>query len=290
MPNLEELEQLLQELSNSMNAISFNRIFWAIVVLVGGYWLARLIYHFVGRRLRKAKLTEQMIGLSKALIYLIILMASLVFAFDILKVPTTITVVIMVMVWGFFLLILQPSLKDLSAGMFFHIYKPFSVGDLIETVGRLGYVEETGLNFTVLRSQDQKVLTFPNEHLKTSGIVNYSRAAMMRVDMAFYISYQDNLLEAKKVLHSVLEKDPRILSDPAPEIYVRALDNRGVKLEAQPFVKVADYFNIVYEIPEQVKLAFDQAGVTIPVLQHNVHVQTNEEVTNSDENEYPPQG
>jgi small conductance mechanosensitive channel len=290
MPNLEDLEQLLRELSNSMNSISFNRVFWAVVVLIAGYWVARLVHHLIGRRLRQAKLPEQMIGLSKALIYLIIFLSSLVLAFDILRVPTTITVVVLVMVWGFFLLILQPSLKDLSAGMFFHLYKPFSVGDLIETVGRLGYVEEVGLNFIVLRTPDKKILTLPNEHIKSSGIVNYSRSAMMRVDMGFYISYQDHLLEAKKVLHSVLEKDLRILSDPAPEIYVRALDNRGVKLEVQPFVKREDYLKVVFELPEQVKLAFDQVGITIPVLQHNVHVQTNEEITNLDKTESPHQG
>ena len=170
MPNLEDLEQLLQELGNSMNAISFNRVFWAIVVLICGYWLARIVHHFIGRRLRQANLTEQIVNLSKALIYLVILLASLVLAFNILKVPTTITVVVMVMVWGFFLLILQPSLKDLSAGMFFHLYKPFSIGDLIETADRLGYVEEIGLNFIVLRSLDHKMLTLPNEYVNVSRL------------------------------------------------------------------------------------------------------------------------
>lgn len=274
MPNLEELEQLLQELSNSVNAISFNRVFWAIVVLIGGYWLARIVHHFVGRRLRQANLTEQMINLSKALTYLVILLASLVLSLNILRVPTSITVVVMVMIWGFFLLVLQPSLKDLSAGMFFHLYKPFSIGELIETAGRLGYVAEIGLNFIVLRTLDNKMLTLPNEYVKSSGIVSYSRSAMMRVDMAFYISYQDNLLEAKQVLRSVLDQDPRILSEPEPEIYVRALDNRGVKLELKPYVNEADYLKFVYELPEKVKLAFDQAGIAIPVLQHNVYVHT----------------
>jgi len=285
MPNLEDIEQLLQELSNAMNAVSFNRVFWAIVVPIGGYWLARLVNHLIGHRLRKANLTEQMIGLSKALIYLVILSASLVLSLNILRVPTTIIVVVMVMVWGLFLLVLQPSLKGISVGVFFHLYKPFSVGDLIETVGWLGYVEEVGLSFTVLRTPDKKMLTLPNEQIKSSGIVNYSRSAMMRVDMEFYISYQDNLLETKQVLRTVLENDLRILSDPAPEIYVRALDNRGVKLEVQPYVKGADYFDVVYELPEQVKLAFDQAGITIPVLQHNVLVHNQEEIieTSSDE-------
>jgi small conductance mechanosensitive channel len=287
MPNLEELEQLLQELSNSMNAISFNRLFWAIVVLLGGYWLARIVHHLVGRRLRQANQTEQMINLSKTLIYLVILLASLVLAFNILRVPTTITIVVMLMVWGFFLLILQPSLKDLSAGMFFHLYKPFSIGDLIEAVGKLGYVEEIGLNFIVLRALDQKMLTLPNEHVKSSAIVNYSRSAKMRVDMAFYISYQDNLREAKRILQSVCGQDPRILSDPAPEIYVSALDNRGVKLDVQPHVNGADYLQVAYELPEKVKLAFDQAGITIPVSQHNVHIHTEEEILNISVNEIP---
>jgi small conductance mechanosensitive channel len=287
MPNLEELEQFLQELSNSMNAISFNRVFWAIVVLLGGYWLARIVHHFVGRRLRQAHLTKQMVNLSKALIYLVILLGSLMLSFNILRVPTTIIVVVMVMVWGFFLLILQPSLKDLSAGMFFHLYKPFSIGDLIETAGRLGFVNEIGLNFIVLRTLDKKMLTLANEHVKSSGIVNYSHSTEMRVDMAFYISYQDNLLEAKQVLQRVLDQDPRILSDPAMEIYVRALDNRGVKLEVQPYVNGVDYLQVAYELPEKVKLAFDQAGITIPVSQHYVHIHAEEEILNISAIEIP---
>lgn len=138
MPNLEEIEQLLQELNYSLNAISFSRIFWAIVILFAGYWLARFIRYRVGRRLGRSDLTEQMVGLIKALIYAAILLTSVVIALTFLNVPSSFIFAVMVMVWVLLMLTLQPSLGSISAGMFFHIYKPFTVGHLIETAEKMG--------------------------------------------------------------------------------------------------------------------------------------------------------
>lgn len=272
MPDVEGIEQLLQELNYSLNAISFSRIFWAIVILFAGYWLARFIRYRVGRRLGRSDLTEQVVGLIKALIHATILLTSIVIALTILNVPSSFIIAVMVMVWVLLLLILQPSLGSISAGMFFHIYKPFTAGHLVETAGKIGYVEEMGLNYSVLRMLDNKIVTIPNDQIRTGGIVNYSRPSVLRADMEFYISYQDSLPQARQILTEIIANDPRILKGPPPRILVLALDNRGVKLGVWPYVKGEDYLEVLWDTPERVKLAFDEAGITIPVLQHNVHL------------------
>lgn len=129
-----------------------------------------------------------------------------------------------------------------------------------------------GLNYSVLRTLDNKIVTIPNDQIRTSGIVNYSRPSVLRADMEFYISYQDSLPQARQILTEIIANDPRILKDPPPRILVLALDNRGVKLGVWPYVKAEDYLEVLWDTVERVKLAFDEAGITMPVLQLEVHL------------------
>lgn len=47
-----------------------------------------------------------------------------------------------------------------------------------------------------------------------------------------------------------------------------ALSNFAVR----PFVKVEDYWSVWFEVTEQVKLRFDQEGISIPFPQQDVHL------------------
>lgn len=62
MPDIEGIEQLLQEFNNSLNTVSLSRIFWAMVVVFVGYWLARFMRYWISRRLHRFELSEQMVG------------------------------------------------------------------------------------------------------------------------------------------------------------------------------------------------------------------------------------
>ena len=93
-----------------------------------------------------------------------------------------------------------------------------------------------------------------------------------RVDMVFGIGYNDDLRKAKQLLTEILANDERILQDPAPVVAVMELADSSVNFAVRPFVQVQDYWGVLVDTTETVKLRFDQAGISIPFPQRDIHL------------------
>lgn len=169
---------------------------------------------------------------------------------------------------------LQQSLRDFAATVNFMLFAPFVVGDTIETRGMIGTVLEIQPLTTVILRGDNKTVVLPNGEIQQNGIINYSKAGTLRVDMVFGISYRDDIAKARAVAEQVLAADPRVLPVPAPMIVVLELSDSSVNLGVRPFVKAGDYWQAQWDLTEHIKQAFDAAGITIPFPQRDIHVIT----------------
>ena len=201
-------------------------------------------------------------------IWLVGVMAALV----ILGVPVDTVLLVAVGVLLVLGIALQESLRDLAATVNFIMFGHFEVGDLIETNGILGTVREIELLNTSLLCADRKVAVLPNGKIQQEGLLNYSKEGILRVDLVFTISYEDDLPRAKEVIKQLLSEDARILDDPAPMIMVLELGDSGVDIGARPYVKSEDYWRVGWDLTEAMKLRFDQQGITIPYPQQDVRV------------------
>ena len=95
------------------------------------------------------------------------------------------------------------------------------------------------------------------------------------------ISYEDNLATAKQVIESVLANEERVLEDTPPLVGVLELADNSVNLTVRVWTKAGDYFATKLALTENIKLAFDEAGITIPYPQIQVHT-TNSNLSDSD--------
>ena len=114
----------------------------------------------------------------------------------------------------------------------------------------------------------------PNGKIYSACIINYSKRDTRRVDMVFGIGYGDDLLKAKRILMEILEQDERVLKDPAPVVSVAALAESSVNFNVRPWVKSSDYWAVLWDTTEKVKLEFDRQGISIPFPQMDVHLHT----------------
>jgi small conductance mechanosensitive channel len=112
----------------------------------------------------------------------------------------------------------------------------------------------------------------PNGSIYGGVITNYSAKATRRVDMVFGIGYDDDIKKAKEIMQNVLNSDERILREPAPLIAVSELADCSVNFVVRPWVKSADYWGVMFEVTENIKLAFDENGISIPYPQMDVHL------------------
>lgn len=248
------------------------RIGLAFLIVVAGRWLARSTRGWLAQALKRASLTPSMETLFLTVAYYAVLILAIMLALIVLGVPATTVVAvasIVVIVLG---IALQQSLRDLAAAVNFLLFKPFQVGDLIETKGVTGVVEEIQLFNTVLVRWDNKVVILPNAEIQNNGITNYAKKNMLRTDLVFGISYGDDIAQARRLIEEVLAADPRVLPEPPAQILVTELADSSVNIGVRAPVTLENYWNLQNDLREQVKQRFDQAGITIPFPQRDVHL------------------
>jgi small conductance mechanosensitive channel len=169
-------------------------------------------------------------------------------------------------------LAMQGSLSNIAGGVMVVGLKPFEVGDYIEANGVGGTVTDIAIFYTTLTTPDNKKIVVPNGSLSNSIVTNYSANDTRRLDLTFGISYNTDLDLAKKVLLSCAKLDDRILSDPAPVVYITAHGDSAVSVQLRVWVRKENYWDVNFAMIEQVKRSFDQLGVEIPFPQMDVHL------------------
>jgi len=167
---------------------------------------------------------------------------------------------------------LQGSLSNFAAGVMLIIFRPFRAGDYVEAGGAAGTIESVNIFSTIMKSPDNKKLIIPNSKITGDSIINYSAKETRRVDMVFGIGYDDDIRKAKATLVQILASDDRILKDPAPTVAVSELADSSVNFVVRPWVKTGDYWGVLFDITEKVKLTFDEQGISIPFPQQDVHM------------------
>lgn len=171
-------------------------------------------------------------------------------------------------------LALQGSLANFAAGVMIMVFRPFSVGDLVEAGGVMGTVEEVQVFATMLRTGDNRAVIVGNAAMNSGSITNYSAKDTRRVDMVFGVGYSDDIGRTKSVLARLLAEDARVLAEPEPTIGVVELADSSVNFVVRPWVKRDDYWGVYFDTHERVKLAFDAEGLSIPFPQQDVHMHT----------------
>jgi len=169
-------------------------------------------------------------------------------------------------------LALKDSLGNVAGGILILINKPFVRGDLIELAGVTGVVDSIDLLSTQLHTADNKVVTVPNGTITTSVLTNYSREDFRRVDCQFSISYDADIAQAKELLYNVASCNDQILKDREPVIGVAEQGDSGILLDLKVWCSTSDYFDVKYYLEENVKIAFDEAGINIPYQTMDVHI------------------
>ncbi len=185
------------------------RLAGAGLILIATRNLAR-----AGRRrlqpiLKRANMTPSLITLATTVTFYGIWLVGVMAALVILGVPVDTVLLVAVGVLLVLGIALQESLRDLAATVNFIMFGHFEVGDLIETNGILGTVREIELLNTSLLCADRKVAVLPNGKIQQEGLLNYSKEGILRVDLVFTISYEDDLPRAKEVIKQLLSEDAR---------------------------------------------------------------------------------
>jgi len=167
---------------------------------------------------------------------------------------------------------MQDTIANLASGLMIMINRPFDVGDYVDTAGINGTIDNVSIASTTLITPDNQRHIVPNKTVWGNIITNVTSRDTRRVDLVFGIGYDDDIGAAQKILEDVVATHPLTLDDPAPMIRVHELGESSVNFICRPWSKTSDYWTVYWDLTRQVKQAFDQAGITIPFPQRDVHI------------------
>jgi small-conductance mechanosensitive channel len=156
---------------------------------------------------------------------------------------------------------------NLVSGIFLIIERPIKIGDQIAIEGVEGYVEDIHFFSTVVRSYDGIYVRLPNEKVFTNTISNYDVDVARRIQYTIGISYNDDAARAINILQKLVDADPYILKNPAPQIFVDSLGDSAVNLTAYVWAPTSEWFDVKMKFLSKIKVAFDQAGIEFPYPQ-----------------------
>ena len=102
-------------------------------------------------------------------------------------------------------------------------------------------------------------------------ITNINAKPERRVDLVVGISYDDDIKKAKNILTSIIESDERVIKDKGITVAVSELADSSVNFVVRAWVKTPDYWDVKFDLTENVKITFDKEGITIPYPQQEIH-------------------
>lgn len=171
-------------------------------------------------------------------------------------------------------LALQGGMTNLAGGVLILILKPFQLGDyIIENSSKLeGTVKKIDMFYTTLSTVDNQTVIIPNSQLTNQCIVNATAQDKRRLDLRVTISYDDDMRLAKDIIEKLLLKNEYVLDEEGINVFVHELGASGIVLGCRAWTKTDQYWNVRWKMNEDIKLAFDEAGISIPYNQLDVHV------------------
>ncbi len=259
------LDQLLERLPGWGMKIGL-----ALVILFVGFRLAKWVSGGLQAGMRKAGVDLALVNFLGSVVRGLIKVMAFVFAVNALGVPMTSFIAILGAAGLAVGLALKDGLGNFAGGMFLLFFKPIKIGDWITAEGFHGQVKSITIFYTVLNTKAETTVTIPNGVLANGQIENFSESELIRVQALVGIGYDDDIREARRIMLEQVLKDDRIVAKPEPFVVVKELGDSSVNLELRVWCPSDKHRRVLFELLENVKIAFDDAGITIPYPQSEV--------------------
>ena len=266
-------EKLLEQLGSGAMTIVFKLIAAGLILLIGG----RLIKWILGRIVKSKgfqKMDISVQSFTKSFLKIAAWVILIISAAGIIGIPMSSFLTLLASAGVAIGLALQGALSNLAGGLMILFFRPFRVGDFIETGAHSGTVQDITVFYTILLTPDNKRITLPNGTLTNAAVVNYSEKETRRVDLEFSVGYDCDIDKVKGLLLRVAEEHELVLDDPAPFARLIRQDDSALAFCLRAWCKSDDYWTVYFDLNEQVKKELDANGMEIPFPQLDVHMDT----------------
>lgn len=249
------------------------RLLGAIIFLIVGFKIIKVVKRSVSRMLERSKIDETLQPFLKSLIVVLLKILLFVSVLGMIGLEMTSFIALLGAAGLAVGMALSGTLQNFAGGVIILFFKPFKVGDFIEAQGYLGVVKEIQIFVTILKTTDNKTVFIPNGGLANSSLTNFTVEPVRRVECKFGISYGEDVDKVRVVLQNIIAADSRILNEPAePFIAVSEMGDSSVTMLVRVWTQAQDFWGVYFDMQETVYKTFNKEGIPIPFPQMDVHV------------------
>jgi small conductance mechanosensitive channel len=248
------------------------RVLGALAVLLIGRMVAGWGRKLTRNALERAGVDETIVPFLSGLVYFLILAFVLLAVLGLFGIPTTSIIAVLGAASLAVGLALQGTLANFASGVMLLLFRPFQVNDFIEVGGVSGAVEAIGVFSTVLNTPDNVRITVPNGQVYGQPIKNFTANPKRRIDLVAGVAYGDDLQVVHDTILGILEEEPRVLDEPAPQVAVSELGDSSVNFVVRPWCKAEDYWTLRFDLTRRIKERLEEAGCSIPFPQQDVNL------------------
>ena len=246
-------------------------ILLAVVVLVVGHYLVKLLNYLLARFLERRKVEISVQTFVKSFVAILLQVLLIIAVVGALGVNTASLAALLASFGVAVGMALSGNLQNFAGGLIILFLKPYKVGDWIEAQNIAGTVQSIQIFHTILLTPDGQQVYVPNGQMSSGSITNYTHTPTRRAEWVVGIEYGEDVDRARKVVLELLGNEARILAEPEAEVWVKELNSSSVDLTIRAWVANTDYWNVMFSMREKIYERFNAEGIQFPFQQITIH-------------------
>lgn len=256
--------QILKDLSTLASTRLLAAVVAAILVVGASKFLLRFLTKTMTKCNMDATLAKFLTAATRGVVYFI----AVVIVASALGFEMSSLVALASVVSASFALAASGALSNLFGGIMLLVAKPFGVGDYVAIAGVEGTVMEVSILNTKINTNDNKRITMPNSNIVAATVVNYTSEGKRRVDLVFSVGYENEIERVKTAIRATVENHEKVVDKDQIFVRVSAYNDSTISYTMRAWAKTEDYWDVHFDLMEQVKHTFDQVGITMvfPIL------------------------
>jgi len=257
------MEELTKNLIELVTTYGWKLVI-AIIVLIVGYIIVRLLCKSLSKAIDKTKLEATVKHVLKTFLKFALYIILIISVIQILGVDMSSVIAVIASCGIAVGLALQGALANLAGGLMILIFKPFKINDYIESTGAEGIVTDISIFYTTLMTLDNKRISVPNGDLMSANVTNYTAAPKRRIDLDFKITNDIDAAFVKSVLYSAASETEGVLEDPVPFARMTAVDDDTYIFSVRAWCETPSYWNVYFDLIENCSKALADNGIDDP--------------------------
>lgn len=269
-------DQLLPMLMEQAIRFGF-KVLIAIALYILGAWIISIVRRAVKRSLVHHETEATLASFTNSLVSICLWMVLILLVIGTLGVNTTSLAALLAAGGMAIGMALSGTVQNFAGGIMLLIFKPFRVGDYIETLGFSGTVTELTIVNTKLTTPDNRVIILPNGALSSGNINNINKKEVRRLEVTVSVSYGSPAALVKESLLDIVKQQPLFLDAGTPGaadpfVSITALADSSVNFVVRAWVRPADYWEAYFWLNENIYTQLPERGISFPFPQMDVHL------------------